>query len=73
MIRRARIAVTVVLLVAVVAVASSFSVIAGCHQTTGFGGPSCWWDQAPWVIRGGIRTTWSILTGQPITRDLFPF
>jgi hypothetical protein len=45
----------------------------GCVPTTGFGGPSCWWDQVPWVIHDVIRGVWSILTGQPLTRDLFPF
>jgi hypothetical protein len=37
------------------------------------GGMVYWYDQIPWVIRDAIRSAWSTVTGQPPTRDLFPF
>jgi hypothetical protein len=50
----------------------NLNVTAGCKQTTGFGGGVCWWDEVPWFIRNLIRGLWSTLSGQPLTRDLFP-
>jgi hypothetical protein len=64
--------VVVALLVVVVAPTLAFvSVVLGCSGTTG--GPSCWWDDIPWMIRDFIRSVWSTLTRTPMTRDMFPF
>jgi drug/metabolite transporter (DMT)-like permease len=65
--------VLVALLSAVAGVALIFGNVASCSMTTGFGGAACWWDSVPWVIRDFIRDAWSALTGQPMSRDLFPF
>ena len=61
------------LLVFLVPILVFFNVAVACNATTGFGGPSCWWDHVPWLVRDAIRGAWSTLTGQPLTRDLFPF
>lgn len=61
------------LVVFAVVALSLFTVTVGCYPTTGFGGDSCWWDRVPWGIRDFIRAIWSTVTGQPETRDLFPF
>jgi hypothetical protein len=61
-----------VLLVVVVLVVVAFLLYASCDMTTYRGGASCAWDRAPWVARDIIRGVWSSLTGQPVTKDLFP-
>jgi ABC-type transporter Mla subunit MlaD len=71
--RRARRLLVLVLVVVVIAAAVFVALVVGCTGTTGHGGPSCVWDTAPWAVRELIRGIWAALTGQPETRDLFPF
>jgi hypothetical protein len=58
------------LLVSAVVALGLFSLING---TMTHGGMTYWWDEVGLGIRDLIRGIWSDLTGQPQTRDLFPF
>jgi hypothetical protein len=68
--RRARRLWLFLLLAIAVVALGLFSLING---TMSHGGMSYWWDGIGPAVRDLIRGIWSDLTGQPVTRDLFPF